>query len=303
MAIVVLTIAVVHAAAPRAAPAGRSVPALRRRQRDMIEVTHHGDVAILHMAHGKANAMSIEFCRTLTDAACRIADLAGVGRGAHRHGPDFLGRRRSPTPARRRHALHSRIPPGHECDVRHGLFLSEAGGGCDQRACHRGRVRAGLRRRPAADGERAPAASVSTELLVGVPFPAIAMEIMRSATAPQYFEEAIFSGATFTPDEALGRGMVNEVTTPDHLLDRAVAAARTLAAFVADRVRSVEAADPPSRARSSGAKRTRDRRRGHADLVRARHARPHPGLRRAHTEEGLSVPRAGPQRMTPISRR
>ena len=32
----------------------------------MIEVTSSGDVALVHMAHGKANAMSIEFCRALT---------------------------------------------------------------------------------------------------------------------------------------------------------------------------------------------------------------------------------------------
>src|SRR5216683_6145023 len=49
-----------------------------------------------------------------------------------------------------------------------------------------------------------------TELLVGVPFPPAAMEIMRCATAPQYFEEAIFSGATYAPPDAVTRGLVHE---------------------------------------------------------------------------------------------
>ena len=53
-----------------------------------------------------------------------------------------------------------------------------------------------------------------TELLVGVPFPAAAMEIMRCATAPQYFEDAIFSGATYTPPEAVARGLVHDIVDP-----------------------------------------------------------------------------------------
>ena len=70
-----------------------------------------------------------------------------------------------------------------------------------------------------------------TELLVGVPFPAAAMEIMRHATAPQYFEHAIFSGATFTPEDAAMRGLVDEVVEPEDLQGRALSAAIALAAL------------------------------------------------------------------------
>ena len=70
-----------------------------------------------------------------------------------------------------------------------------------------------------------------TELLVGVPFPAIAFEIMRFATAPQHFEETIFTGATYAPEAARERGFVHELVAPERLLDRAVAAAETLAAL------------------------------------------------------------------------
>src|SRR6266446_7216361 len=69
-----------------------------------------------------------------------------------------------------------------------------------------------------------------TELLVGVPFPPAAMEIMRCATAPQFFAEAIFGGATYTPAEAVARGFVHDVVEPQALLERAVAAAKALAA-------------------------------------------------------------------------
>jgi enoyl-CoA hydratase len=70
-----------------------------------------------------------------------------------------------------------------------------------------------------------------TELVVGVPFPAVAMEIMRCAVAPPYFEEAIFGAATYTPADAVGRGLVNELVEMEVLLERAVAAARALSAL------------------------------------------------------------------------
>jgi enoyl-CoA hydratase len=70
-----------------------------------------------------------------------------------------------------------------------------------------------------------------TELLVGVPFPAAAMEIMRHGTAPQYFEHAIFSGATFTPEEGVTRGLVDEIVEAEQLAGRALSAAMALAAL------------------------------------------------------------------------
>jgi len=71
-----------------------------------------------------------------------------------------------------------------------------------------------------------------TELLVGVPFPPLAFEIMRFASPPRYLADGMFSGATFTPDVALTRGLVDELAEgAAALLDRAIAAAETLAAL------------------------------------------------------------------------
>ena len=72
-----------------------------------------------------------------------------------------------------------------------------------------------------------------TELLVGVPFPPAAIEIMRCATAPQFFAEAIFGGATYSPIEAVGRGWVHDLVESEGLLDRALEAANALAALPA----------------------------------------------------------------------
>src|SRR5262245_63242137 len=53
-----------------------------------------------------------------------------------------------------------------------------------------------------------------TELLVGVPFPPVAMDIMRCAGAPQFFAEAIFSGATYAAPEAVARGFNHDTGEP-----------------------------------------------------------------------------------------
>src|SRR5262245_17432535 len=69
------------------------------------------------------------------------------------------------------------------------------------------------------------------ELLVGVPFPTIALEIMRFATAPQYFPSLVYGGGTFSPVEAEARGLVDAIVEPDSLIDHAVGIAESLAAL------------------------------------------------------------------------
>ena len=53
-----------------------------------------------------------------------------------------------------------------------------------------------------------------TEILVGVPFPALAFEIVRFAVPPRYLPEFTLSGATYATDEALRRGWVDELAEP-----------------------------------------------------------------------------------------
>jgi enoyl-CoA hydratase len=72
-----------------------------------------------------------------------------------------------------------------------------------------------------------------TEMLVGVPFPALAFEVMRYAANAQYLADMTLSGATFPGEEARTRGLVDEVVEPAELMDRAVAAAQRLAALPA----------------------------------------------------------------------
>jgi enoyl-CoA hydratase len=196
----------------------------------MIEITQHGAVAILRIVHGKANALDIELCHaiagqfeTLRAAPARAVVVIGQGR-MFSAGVDLLRLGEGGAAYVRRflpalHRLYETV-----------FFFSKPvvaavnghaiAGGCVLACCADRRI-------AARDGGRIGV----TELLVGVPFPPMAFEVMRFATAPRYFQEGILSGATFLPDEALQRGLVDEVVEGTTLLDRAVTAAETLAAL------------------------------------------------------------------------
>ena len=66
------------------------------------------------------------------------------------------------------------------------------------------------------------------ELLVGVPFPTLALEIMRLAAAPTHFRALVYRGATFSPEAAKEKGLVDATVNPEKLLDEGVAVAEAL---------------------------------------------------------------------------
>ncbi len=67
------------------------------------------------------------------------------------------------------------------------------------------------------------------ELLVGVAFPSIALAAIRCATGDVGVADLVYSGGTHLPEEALRRGLVDEVVPEGDLLDRAIAKAEQLA--------------------------------------------------------------------------
>ncbi|SNT64130.1 enoyl-CoA hydratase [Asanoa hainanensis] len=71
-----------------------------------------------------------------------------------------------------------------------------------------------------------------TELLVGVPFPATALEAIRYVVGPRT-AALVNTGRTLRPDEALAIGLVDEVVAPEGLLDAALARAEAFAAIPA----------------------------------------------------------------------
>src|ERR1700682_5538137 len=196
----------------------------------MIDISQQGEVAVVTMRHGKVNAMDVEFCEGLAarfeelkKSKAKAVVLTGEGKifsagvdlvRALDGGPDYF---------------HKFLPALSKAFVTVFFFPKPVvaavnghavAGGCVLACCADKRI-------AARDGGRIGV----TELLVGVPFPALAFEVMRFATPPAFFAETILSGATYPPDVALARRMVDELAEPEGLLDRAVAAAQTLAAL------------------------------------------------------------------------
>src|SRR5690349_2913227 len=197
---------------------------------NMIEVSETEGVVVLRMANGKANAMSLEFCELLNASldelnrsAVRAVVITGTGR-IFSAGVDLLrlldggvAYVRNFVPALNKMLTTALSFPKPMIAAINGHAIA---GGCvlacaaDRRLMSREAGRIGV-----------------TELLVGVPFPSGAIEIMRGALAPRYFAQAIFSGATYTPPEAAERELVDEIVDPGLLLDRAVECAKSLAAL------------------------------------------------------------------------
>ncbi|HSU14917.1 enoyl-CoA hydratase/isomerase family protein [Longimicrobium sp.] len=75
------------------------------------------------------------------------------------------------------------------------------------------------------------------ELLVGVPFPAAALEAVRYAVPGDRIHSLVFTGRTFEPREALAERLVDEVVAADALMDRAREVAAQLAALAPDAFR------------------------------------------------------------------
>jgi enoyl-CoA hydratase len=79
------------------------------------------------------------------------------------------------------------------------------------------------------------------ELLVGLPFPVAALEIVRFAVPHDRLQHLIYSGRTLLPDEALAAGVIDEVVEPDALLARANEVAAQLAAVPRESFRLTKA--------------------------------------------------------------
>jgi enoyl-CoA hydratase len=196
----------------------------------MIESKVIDGVSVLTMAHGKANALDIELCDALAARfhELRKPDVKAVvltGRGTifsagvdlkrlSAGGADYV-RRFLPALHRLYEAVFFNPKPVVAAVNGHAIA-----GGCVLACCADRRI-------AVRDGGRIGV----TEILVGVPFPALAFEVVRLAVPPRYLPEFTLSGATYSTDEALRKGWVDEVVEPDRLIDHALAVARKLAAL------------------------------------------------------------------------
>jgi enoyl-CoA hydratase len=79
------------------------------------------------------------------------------------------------------------------------------------------------------------------ELRVGVPFPAVPLEIARFGCGPS-LSRAVSTGDTYLPEQALAAGLIDEVVAPEGLIERAIGLATGLAALPTDAFRLAKAA-------------------------------------------------------------
>jgi enoyl-CoA hydratase len=205
----------------------------------MINRTERDGVAILEMAHGKVSAIDLEFCAALSDAMDRTADCRAVvltGRkSVFSAGVDLfrlldggVEYTRAFIPALDgvlEKIFTAPIPVvaavnGHA--IAGGCLVAAA---CDRRVMATGNGTVGV-----------------PELRVGVPFPPFCLELMRFLLSPQYFQEVVYRGATYSVQEALTRGLVDETTDREQVVDRAIVVALDYASIPPETFATAKAA-------------------------------------------------------------
>ena len=198
----------------------------------MIEKSEKDGIVVLKLVDGKANTMDIEFCdaminefKELRSSSAKAVMLTGQGSifsagvelvRTSDGGPGYVRKFLPALNAMFDAVFHFPRP------VVAAINGHAIAGGCvlaccaDKRLMARGNGRIGV-----------------TELLVGLPFPALAFEIMRAVTLSRYFSQAIYAGETYLPDGGAERGWIDEVVAPTELMDRTLVVAQALAALPA----------------------------------------------------------------------
>lgn len=195
---------------------------------DLVTYTRDGDVALVQMDDGKANALSIAMIDGLLEALTRAeteasavvlagrADrfCAGFDLRVMMSGPDAAKDllRRGSTLLMRLYG--ATIPLVIAC-TGHAL----AGGALvvltgDHRVGAAGAYKLGL-----------------NEVSIGMPVPVLAMELARDRLTPSELARATLLAQVYAPEDAARAGYLDEVVAPGEVLARAAAEAKRLGAF------------------------------------------------------------------------
>ncbi len=196
----------------------------------MFAVERSNDIEILRMQSGAANVMDLDFCleltktfRELEKSSSRAIVLTGQGKifsaGVDlpkmlEGGPEYIRRF---LPVLSELIASFAFCPKPLVAAVNGHAIA---GGC-LLACTADRSLM-------ADGKGQIGVP---EMRVGVTFPVVLIELMRAKINPAFFPEIVQGGATYAPQDALQRGLVDEVVEPDQLLSEAIHAAESYAAL------------------------------------------------------------------------
>jgi len=194
----------------------------------MLTINYQEEIALLTLSHGGASALDLEFCLAIHQALEDIQQssaraLVITGKGAVFSAGVDLNRL-----IQGKGDYIAEFLPAFGQLLERLLFFPKpvvaainghaiAGGGlmactADTRLMAAGAGRIGV-----------------PELRVGVAFPPLAMEIMRSRLFPPAITDVVLSGKLCDPEAARHSGMVHKVVSPDELLSTALAKAKKLA--------------------------------------------------------------------------
>ena len=198
----------------------------------MIERKDADGIRVLKLAHGKVSALDIElgeaFVKEMDDAhdpSVKAVILTGSGSSFSagvdlfrvlKDGPDY-GRRFLPVLDDLLRAALTLPKPviaainGHA--IAGGCILAAT---CDHRIMTEGAARIGI-----------------PELAVGVPFPALPLQIMSARVADGPLRDLVYTGRTVLIDEAKALGLIDEKCPSGMLMDRAMEIAERLLAIPA----------------------------------------------------------------------
>ena len=193
----------------------------------MIERKDADGIRVLKLAHGKVSAIDIElgeaFIKEMEDAhdpSVKAVVLTGSGSSFSagvdlfrviKDGPDY-GRRFLPVLDNLLRAALTLPKPtiaainGHA--IAGGCILAST---CDHRIMVEGNGRIGI-----------------PELAVGVPFPALPLQIMSARVADGPLRDLVFTGRTVLIDEAKALGLIDEKCPAGMLMDRALEVAQRM---------------------------------------------------------------------------
>jgi enoyl-CoA hydratase len=198
----------------------------------MIERKDTGGIRVLRLAHGKVSAIDVELGEAIIlemkdalDPSVKAVIVTGSGSSFSagvdlfrviKDGPEY-GRRFLPVLDEFLRAALTLPKPliaavnGHA--IAGGCILAAA---CDHRIMIEGNGRIGI-----------------PELAVGVPFPALPLQIMSARVADGPLRDLVFTGRTVQIDEAQAMGLIDEKCPAGMLLDRAHEVAQKMVAIPA----------------------------------------------------------------------
>lgn len=182
----------------------------------MLRITDSSGIALVTLDHGKVNALDLDLLHGLIDgfaqlepdqpvvltgagrAFCAGVDLQGIAHGDDRYVGGYLQALSDCFLSVFDHAGPV-IAAVNGAAIAGGCVIAAA---CDRRFISRGPI--GL-----------------AELLVGVPFPTSAMEIMRSVLGSRT-RQLVLTARNLEAQQALDIGLVDELVPPEALIERAL---------------------------------------------------------------------------------